>query len=317
MLSICIPSYNRKDELHSLINSLLKILVEFDRTAYEIIVVENGIKTLNEFIISNNTEILKYKCNDINLGFSNNVKEVIKLATKKYIWLLSDNDILDSQNLKLFLKDLFDFKFNTDIINIPFSESKNGIANTVVNMDNPLNHLNKGELPFMLMSSIIFKNRNKLNNQYLDTIPENIYLQNIILYKNVGINPSSISYDKVLLHYTFEKNGRFYIVKGHNDFCEIITFFKREGLNTLSLSKKMNYHYCQMLIFEHFAGKRTLINIDEVVSFFKIYRYIYPIDIKYSIRTFISCLILFTPYKFIKIFSILLVKTSQLYNKLK
>jgi len=317
MLSICIPSYNRKIELNNLIKNLLNLLIIFEKSYYEIIVVENGIKTLDKSIIDSNNEIIKYKCNEENLGFSRNVKEVIKLASKKYIWLLSDNDLIDELNLKLFLKQLFNGMFDTDIINIPFSETKNGLSNFVINMNNPFEHLNKGELPFMLMSSIIFKNKHLNDNNYLENIPDNIYLQNIILYENVGHNPTNFSFDKILLHYTFEKDGRFFIVKGHLDFCEILNYFSKKNISSLLVSKKMNFHYCQMLIFEHFANKRTLVNIKQVINFFKFYRYIYPFDFKFTTRTLISCIILQMPIPLIKIFSKLIINTSEFYNKLK
>ena len=97
-------------------------------------------------------------------------------------------------------------------------------------MNNPFEHLNKGELPFMLMSSIIFKNKHLNDNNYLENIPDNIYLQNIILYENVGHNPTNFSFDKILLHYTFEKDGRFFIVKGHLDFCEILNYFSKKNI---------------------------------------------------------------------------------------
>lgn len=317
MLSICIPSYNRKIELNNLISKLLYILLNFPKSNYEIIVVENGIRTLSDLTIKNNKDIIKYKCNDLNLGFSKNVKEVIKLATKKYIWLLSDNDLVDEKNLQLFFHQLFNCQFDSDIINIPFSENRSGNSTFVINLNNPFNHLAKGELPFMLMSSIIFKNNHINNNDYLDKIQDNIYLQNIILYENVGFNPTCYSYDKILLHYTFEKNGRFFIVKGHLDFCEIMDYFSKNSFNILCISKKMNFHYCQMLIFEHFAEKRTLTNIDEVIIFFKKYRYLYPLDYKFTTRTLLSCIILVMPKPIIKIFSKIIINSAQFYNKLK
>ena len=94
LISICIPAYNRPDELYRLLNSIDSKQIE----KIEIIICEDKSPKRNEinqivsqFIDESDIE-LKYFENSENLGYDKNIKELITKATGDFIIFMGDDD---------------------------------------------------------------------------------------------------------------------------------------------------------------------------------------------------------------------------------
>ncbi len=92
LLSICIPTYNRPEEL---INTLELVFQAWNKDA-EIIVIDNAsdidmeshCRSLLNFT---NVEV-KFLRNPVNIGAGGNIARVVEHASGDYIWVLSDDD---------------------------------------------------------------------------------------------------------------------------------------------------------------------------------------------------------------------------------
>lgn len=94
-LSICIPTYNRRDKLESLLRHI-------DSTApadVEIVVSDNAStdgthEVLQEFKQVSPRRIRVHR-NDQNLGLDENVRIAVRLAQSEFVWLMGDDDSFD------------------------------------------------------------------------------------------------------------------------------------------------------------------------------------------------------------------------------
>ena len=93
-LTIAIPTYNRAEELRG----CLKRVFEYSkRKSIEILVSDNASSDNTMEVVKELQEIhpeMLYFRNDENLGFDGNFLNCFERASGKYIWLLSDDDIL-------------------------------------------------------------------------------------------------------------------------------------------------------------------------------------------------------------------------------
>jgi len=152
LLSICIPTFNRKKHL---INCLNSIYVAKKNTSieFEVCISDNcSDENLNDLIDSYKNKInITFNKNKKNIGFVKNYLKVCSIAKGKYIWLLGDDDMILPSSLveiekyltkfslidfffinSYFLDTKYVFKFNQpfDTKNIPqgcrtFSRDKN------------------------------------------------------------------------------------------------------------------------------------------------------------------------------------------------
>lgn len=92
ILSICIPTYNRKDCLIQCLESIVHQSVFSD---IEIAISDNAssdgtIEMMQEYI--QKYPNIRYSRNDENLGFDRNMLKVVALATGKYCLFIGDDD---------------------------------------------------------------------------------------------------------------------------------------------------------------------------------------------------------------------------------
>jgi len=94
LISICIPSYNRPTELYRLLQSIDSLQSE----KIEIIICEDRSPKRTEIgevvrkFISQTSYKVEYFENEINLGYDNNLKELISKATGDFIVFMGDDD---------------------------------------------------------------------------------------------------------------------------------------------------------------------------------------------------------------------------------
>lgn len=100
LVSICIPAYNRPDELSRLLNSITTNYVQ----KVEVVICEDSspkreeIKTVvNDYIKKTKLKVSYYE-NKINLGFDKNLRELISKAQGEFIMFMGDDDELISKS---------------------------------------------------------------------------------------------------------------------------------------------------------------------------------------------------------------------------
>ena len=142
LLSVCIPTYNRAQNLDNCLNSIKIASQTIDPSIVEICISDNASKDKTSKVVEKFNKFLnlKYKKNKINLGIPKNFLNVVDMAKGKFIWLIGDDDLLlpnslkdaiellnNNQNLDFFYVNAFhldnnyliNFKKPFDTINLP------------------------------------------------------------------------------------------------------------------------------------------------------------------------------------------------------
>lgn len=94
LLSICIPTYNRPDELKELYRSILRPALDEYGERIEVIVRDNSDENnalLNQAILGDS---ISYYKNETNIGFWGSQLKLVEDATGNYIWIISDDDLI-------------------------------------------------------------------------------------------------------------------------------------------------------------------------------------------------------------------------------
>lgn len=102
ILTIAIPTYNRKKTLEKTLNSIFNQVVD----DVEIIVSDNASTDGTEIYmkkISKQYPYVKYFKNDINLGSDQNFKNCMELSSGKFVLILSDDDYLLDNSINFIL----------------------------------------------------------------------------------------------------------------------------------------------------------------------------------------------------------------------
>ena len=100
LVSICIPSYNRPEELYRLLNSIdskqsekLEIIICEDKSPKR----EEINRIVSKYISEVNYEV-KYFENELNLGYDKNLRELISKASADFIVFMGDDDTFIPQS---------------------------------------------------------------------------------------------------------------------------------------------------------------------------------------------------------------------------
>jgi glycosyltransferase involved in cell wall biosynthesis len=95
LLSICIPTYNRREYLETSLGEIAKQAAEFPEV--EVIVINNNSTDTTEYFIAglhNRYPKIRYFRNDKNLGGERNHIRCLEEAKGEYAWLFGDDEIL-------------------------------------------------------------------------------------------------------------------------------------------------------------------------------------------------------------------------------
>ena len=102
LLSICIPTFNRKRSLSQLLSSLLPQCIE----GVEIIVSDNasndGTFDLCAELL-NSYNCLHYQRHNTNIGYPQNLLSVLRAANGRYLWMLGDDELVHPDAVKRIL----------------------------------------------------------------------------------------------------------------------------------------------------------------------------------------------------------------------
>ncbi len=94
LLSICIPTYNRPEQVKNLYKTFLSRALQEYGSQIDIIVCDNSDDEkacLNQSILGSKVH---YHKNKANIGFYGNIIQCIKLADGQFIWIISDDDLI-------------------------------------------------------------------------------------------------------------------------------------------------------------------------------------------------------------------------------
>jgi glycosyltransferase involved in cell wall biosynthesis len=114
LLSICIPTHNRAKFLSIGLKRITEQLKDKKfKEQVEIIISDNNstdntMTTVYEY--SKQYNFIRYFKNDKNIGINKNILKASKYAQGKYLWLLSDDDFILPEALKLIIRDIKKYK---------------------------------------------------------------------------------------------------------------------------------------------------------------------------------------------------------------
>lgn len=101
-LSICIPTYNRKEYLEKLLINIEEEITEEIKKDVEVCINDNYSNDGTEELVRYYATKLKikYRKNDKNLGADLNYLKVVELATGEYCWFIGSDDLIIKNKLK-------------------------------------------------------------------------------------------------------------------------------------------------------------------------------------------------------------------------
>jgi glycosyltransferase involved in cell wall biosynthesis len=184
VLSICIPTANRKKELLKQVETLLKQAESSNLLKKIQIVIGDNTDDLNELV---NFEIfshdsVKYIKNHTNIGYAKNVNNVLLNADGLFSWLLSDDDLLEKHALEKIYNSVLNNLDSAYITFISGGLSKGKIFNKNMYFEERPNHFTTNGFLFLekFWRSIIFISINIFNTKILKKhMEENNFLEKI------------------------------------------------------------------------------------------------------------------------------------------
>lgn len=311
LITIAIPTFNRRDELLERVHEInnlkreLNVLILDNHSAYSV----NEILEATEF--SKNK--IKYIRNNFNIGAPANILRCLEFCETKYIWVISDDDPLDLVNVNKAIEIVYQ---NQHISYFNFGEHNlnRGLINHIGNGVDEYISLVKTYSNCILPANSIFDNNQLLKNldliyhynssmcpQFISSLvlindPNNyFYLSNInVVHTNQLLN------DRVQWSY----------LMGYAGFDFILS----SPLLSPLASKKI-----RQLIYSSLPKAHVLIASIAILSFknnkrhnyFSLLRYISrksPLNIK--VACYISICIIFSPNLFISLLNYIIMKVE-------
>lgn len=102
-ISICIPTYNRNNELLRLLSSIERALAECpSKDSIEVVVSDNGSTDGTEDSVRDAQKrmtYLRYSRNYKNAGFAANLNRAVEISSGKYLWLMGSDDYILPESL--------------------------------------------------------------------------------------------------------------------------------------------------------------------------------------------------------------------------
>ena len=100
-LSICIPTYNRKDKIPNCLNSIY-LASKNSNLEFDVCISDNGsdydlFTVIKEFDKKLN---IKINQNKFNQGYMSNLLKTISLSESEFVWAIGDDDLLMPNSLK-------------------------------------------------------------------------------------------------------------------------------------------------------------------------------------------------------------------------
>jgi len=102
ILSICIPNYNRAEQLENCLNSILIAKNNCENFNFEVCVSDNASDEDTYTIVKKYTNKfkIKYDTNHKNIGFAKNAIKAVSMAQGEYTWLIGNDDLVTPDSFK-------------------------------------------------------------------------------------------------------------------------------------------------------------------------------------------------------------------------
>lgn len=192
-LTICIPTYNRKEQLKKNLSMLLRYIDELKFHNYiKIIVSDNntkGIEKLKDFF--EKYESVYFYIQKENVGPEQNFINVINLAKTQWVMLLGDDDYIQKEYLNLVMNYIQEDELSVIIPNFyTIDEFGNNYGRKKIYRDPIIEdkRFPQGSLKLMFkahqMSGLVFRKKNIIE-KYLKNVKRNYYLQMFFIGENL------------------------------------------------------------------------------------------------------------------------------------
>lgn len=221
ILSICIPTYNRNQELSKLTQDFLMPALNIYNEQIEIIICDNSDFEISRANKNTLDSRIIYQKNNINLGFSGNLIRCFNEAKSTFIWVISDNDPI----LWNGFEELMDYLTKTnadniDCIMLPF-QTINHFGDLIYSNRqedwstkqgaNITDLLNTGQMPFILFSSAVLRLNKSILSELETKFSNNDYLQVILYLATLGKYAKVRFINNIVIDYQPEYFARYSI----------------------------------------------------------------------------------------------------------
>lgn len=192
-LTICIPTYNRKEQLKKNLIMLLRYIDELNFHNYiKIIVSDNntkGIEKLKDFF--EKYDSIYFYIQKENVGPEKNFINVINLAKTQWVMLLGDDDYIQKEYLNLVMEYIQEDDLTVIIPNFYTVDEFGNNYGRKKNYRDPITEdkrFPQGSLKLMFkahqMSGLVFRKKNIIE-KYLKNVKRNYYLQMFFVGENL------------------------------------------------------------------------------------------------------------------------------------
>ena len=101
LLSICIPTYNRRRYLEELLPEAIRQIVDLSQGTVEVLVSDNcSTDGTADYLRATDSTFLTWWTNKSNIGGDRNFLKCIQEARGEYVWLVGDDDLLAEQAVR-------------------------------------------------------------------------------------------------------------------------------------------------------------------------------------------------------------------------
>jgi glycosyltransferase involved in cell wall biosynthesis len=228
-LSICIPTYNREEQLAELNRSFLVKVLEKYSNDVDIIIMDQS----NDMVsVSNKTKLdprVIYRQNQ-DRGYAANVNALLSLVDSEYVWLISDDDNLlwdgfeaimaelltsdvDCLMLPIITRNLFDEHYIQD-----YRFLDKSAALTV----NSLLQNQAGHLPFILLSEAVVRFDNKNLAIVYENFKNNIFIQVPMYFSMLELESSVKILNQPVINYVNDYAQQWQLIKLVDDRIAVI-----------------------------------------------------------------------------------------------
>lgn len=325
MLSICIPNYERKKTLITCLDSIVEAKKK-SSLDFEVCILDN----CSSYNIFSLTKLykkkinLRVKKNKKNIGMAANILEVTKMAKKKFIWLVGNDDLVlpDAFNiiLKFFLtkKRIKFYYFNSLILdkkNFILSKiSKNvlnyNFLNKKTKLFSPYQKVKEGSFQSLINPNISF---DFMMGMFLIIFDRKTWLRGLKMKRLIYLQKDFLTLEStaphVIIFSKFFMNVKSLFcptpisinLKGYRDWNhlspivnsimvpKILDQYKKNGLDIF------RYHLCSF-----FALRRFIIDMAKIVLFEKINPIKYIDNKKFFIKLLYPSMYIYLVYWFIE-----------------
>ena len=232
LLSICVPTFHRAQVVyHTVLNHL-----GHESNQIEVVVSDNGSQDNTvELLSSIKDPRFKFYTNSVNRGFQYNLYNVIKKASGHFVCCMSDQDVLNAEELNQILEWIRQFVQDNNGIGAIIPGNSNGI---ITKRDELVNAL-YGRTSYM---SGIILNRDLLTEEDFEICEENYYAH-IALLLLCGSRGRIVfsPYPLISQYYTKDEEGqkRANLEKANKGNCKITPYSPKSRYNQLKSEKHM------------------------------------------------------------------------------